>query len=287
MGSGEPRRKAHTKEVIREIFAKSGNLCAMPGCNTLMVTAKGEFIGQICHIEGVKGERRREGMDEDELAAVPNLVLLCYPHHVETNNEVEWPVARMRQMKADHEGLFTDATTRMLEVYIDGTARGGQTKAVTVERFCKVLDWPPEEEHRLETADEINHLFDQVAKLDLKTRGFICAVVERAEKVRETDNVQEERGTLLLRWDDFTAAYNVADEHVKRRVEALSAHRLGGPDQMEIDERTTDAIALYGTKNGWSFWSALGQFCALERESVQSIVVELDLSRLDELPAAQ
>lgn len=32
-------------ETVREVFLKSGNLCAFPGCRALMMDADGTFIG--------------------------------------------------------------------------------------------------------------------------------------------------------------------------------------------------------------------------------------------------
>ena len=82
-----------------------------------MMNAEGSFIGQVCHIEGVKGERFRAEMSNEERRAFKNLMLLCYQHHVETNDEETWTVAKLIQMKADHEAHFTDPSTAMLRAY--------------------------------------------------------------------------------------------------------------------------------------------------------------------------
>ena len=83
----EPKRLEPTKETIRELFAKSGNICAFTGCNRLMIDEDGTFIGQICHIEGVKGERFNPKMTNEERRAPENLMLMCHEHHIKTNNE--------------------------------------------------------------------------------------------------------------------------------------------------------------------------------------------------------
>ena len=46
-----PKRLAPTSEVARELYLKSGNQCAFPGCEKVMINSEGTFIGQICHIE--------------------------------------------------------------------------------------------------------------------------------------------------------------------------------------------------------------------------------------------
>ena len=58
------KRLAPRGETLRELFLKSGNLCAFPGCASLMMNAEGVFVGQVCHIEAaeVGGERFNPSM---------------------------------------------------------------------------------------------------------------------------------------------------------------------------------------------------------------------------------
>lgn len=45
-------RIPYSKHVIREFFAFSGNRCAYPNCNHPLLDNDGNYIAQICHIEG-------------------------------------------------------------------------------------------------------------------------------------------------------------------------------------------------------------------------------------------
>jgi hypothetical protein len=96
-----------------------------------MMDSKGNFIGQICHIEGVKGERFIEGRSNEERAAAANLMLMCYAHHTETNDEAVYTVAVLQQMKADHEALFTDPGLRIYQAYVDQTGQLAGRRAET------------------------------------------------------------------------------------------------------------------------------------------------------------
>jgi hypothetical protein len=66
------------------------------------------FIGQLCHIEAAEpgGERFNPEMTNEQRRAAPNLMLMCYPHHVETNNVGRFSVLDLRKMKANHERRF-------------------------------------------------------------------------------------------------------------------------------------------------------------------------------------
>jgi hypothetical protein len=105
------KRLKPTPETLREIFLKSGNLCAFPGCMSLMMNREGVFIGQVCHIEAAEegGERFNTGMTEEDRRAFGNLMLMCYEHHAVTNDVVAYPVPTLQSMKADHEARFTNA----------------------------------------------------------------------------------------------------------------------------------------------------------------------------------
>lgn len=98
-------RLAPTKDTLRALFARSGNICAFPGCTSPLLNDKNKFIGQICHIEAAEpgGERYNSAMSDEDRRCVENLILLCYPHHVETNDVHEYPVEILKQMKHEHE----------------------------------------------------------------------------------------------------------------------------------------------------------------------------------------
>lgn len=280
----KPKRLAPKPEVLREIFLKSGNLCAFPGCSHIMMDSKGNFIGQICHIEGVKGERFRASMSNEERAAAANLMLMCYSHHVETDDEAVYTVAVLQKIKADHEALFTNPGLRIYEAFVDRTGQLASRRTETCARLHRILDWGGITPSQMkEDAADLNAVAARLENLDIPARRFLCAVVARAHKVRKTRNVQEESGKWLLRWDDFTKSHDRTDGETKNLLQALEAHNLGGHDEMDFGDNYTDAIALYATPiNGWNPWIVLAEFCDKAHEPLESVLVDLEFSRLDE-----
>lgn len=103
-----PKRLAPSKETLSLLFAVSGNQCAFPACKNLLINAKNKFIAQVCHIEAAApgGERFNAQLDNEARRKPENLILLCYEHHIETNDVDTYPVEALRQMKADHEAQF-------------------------------------------------------------------------------------------------------------------------------------------------------------------------------------
>jgi len=95
-------------DVVRALFARSGNRCAFPGCTAALINERNQFIAQVCHIEAAEpgGERYNPGQSDEERRSYKNLLLLCYPHHVETDDVTHFSVEVLREMKAFHEQQF-------------------------------------------------------------------------------------------------------------------------------------------------------------------------------------
>lgn len=98
-------RQSNRIDVVRALFARSGNRCASPGCSAQLVNEKNLFIGQVCHIKAAEpgGQRFDEAQTDDERRAYENLLLLCYPHHKETDDVSIYSAEKLFAMKAAHE----------------------------------------------------------------------------------------------------------------------------------------------------------------------------------------
>ena len=129
--------------VLRELYLKSGNVCAFPGCDARMMKADGDFIGQVCHIEAAEanGERFNPQQTDEQRRAFDNLLLLCYEHHVATNNVQAYPVERLREMKALHEAKFSDVAEKMRVSIQDHTKKDKVRSPQTLHRFMTVVGW--------------------------------------------------------------------------------------------------------------------------------------------------
>lgn len=99
-------RLAATTATLRELFALSGNRCAFPGCEHPLVNEHGRFIAELCHIEGVKGERYNPAQSEEEKRSAGNLILLCHRHHVETDDVTTYTSTRLKEIKIAHETKY-------------------------------------------------------------------------------------------------------------------------------------------------------------------------------------
>lgn len=105
MGKKKTERKNPTEKVIKQLYAKSGNQCAFPGCKETLFDEKGTNLSNICHIEAAEkgGQRYNEDSTEDERRSYDNLILLCHKHHKITDDVETYTVEKLKEMKQEHE----------------------------------------------------------------------------------------------------------------------------------------------------------------------------------------
>ena len=125
-----------------------------------MMNAKGNFIGQVCHIEAAEfnGPRFNPNQTDEERRAFENLMLMCYPHHKETDDVGTYPVARLHEMKATHEAKFTDVVRKMQMSVEDQTKRDRTLPPKTMARISKVLGWNLSQSELEGTVKEVEQL---------------------------------------------------------------------------------------------------------------------------------
>ena len=93
--------------VLKIIWAKSGGVCAFPGCNQELIgNTSNDIIGQICHIVAQKEEGPRGIIDypKEKIDNEDNLILLCPNHHriIDTDTNT-YTVEAIKYMKLSHE----------------------------------------------------------------------------------------------------------------------------------------------------------------------------------------
>lgn len=141
-----------TLTTLKALLLRSGNQCAFPGCDQALLNHKKQFIGQLCHIEAAMpgGPRYNEGQTDEERRAYENLLLLCYPHHIETNDDDEYPVEKLQDIKQRHEVTHESSRFQINEAELLKLVEETEKFWARIERLNRV-------EHSMrELAFEIN-----------------------------------------------------------------------------------------------------------------------------------
>lgn len=95
----------YTDKTLKRLFGLSRNKCSFPGCEKEMSDDKSAKHSNICHIEAANkgGERWNDNMEDYQRADYDNLILLCPPHHDETDDVGRYTVDILKKMKKSHE----------------------------------------------------------------------------------------------------------------------------------------------------------------------------------------
>ncbi len=115
--SEEVKRLTPAPETLRRLYLLSGNQCAFPSCTHAIITADGDYVGELCHIcaAATGGERFDEKQSNEDRRQFENLMLMCHPHHVITNDVDVYAPRKMREMKAAHEAKFDAGLASMMK----------------------------------------------------------------------------------------------------------------------------------------------------------------------------
>ncbi len=114
----DPNRKRRTlkQSTIKRLYAPSGNQCAHPGCQNLLIAPETEqsdaaVVNNICHIyaRSDSGPRNNPGLTEEQRDSDDNLILLCAHHHGIVDKQPETYTAEtLKQWKREHEAKVKD-----------------------------------------------------------------------------------------------------------------------------------------------------------------------------------
>lgn len=269
-------------ETLRELFLKSGNLCAFPGCGNLMMDAEGDFIGQLCHIEAAEegGERFNPNMSNEERRQAANLVLMCYEHHQKTNNVEMFPVEKLRQMKADHEKRFSRPDRAILETLKDSTDRDVTPEVSNLHRMNEALGWRMTDDELKPMIQDLNLYLTKFQNVPHEVRHFVGATAKRAAKMRDTNVMRMSDYAFNVLMSDLKQALNLSDNALKEKAAEIESYGLGWVAELDEDTKSKYAVAIANVEE-WPFWLDLIEFCEIAHEPVDAFTIDLDFGRLD------
>jgi hypothetical protein len=173
-------------DVLRALFARSGNRCAFPGCTSSLINERNQFIAQVCHIEAAEegGERFNPRQTDEERRQYENLLILCYPHHVETNDVDAYPAQMLLEIKATHEQNFEKNPFKIDESVLHKIA-------LEMEQY-----WS-----RVAVLHRDHHVVSDLA-IEIDAKANFSQLVEHA---RSLANDVSELQDILIRSDDALA----------------------------------------------------------------------------------
>ncbi|PFU61987.1 helix-turn-helix domain-containing protein [Bacillus thuringiensis] len=264
------RRKEPTKDTLRELYLKSGNRCAFPGCEKTILNDKGNVVGQICHIEAAMpgGERFNPNQTNEERRQASNLLLLCYEHHIETNDVEAFPVERMQSIKQAHEQTYGDVANKLFSTIGDITELQEYQYCTTLENFYKAMEWRYDKEDAEGNAKVFNKLVDDLRELSPETRAIFKIMLRRQKEDSTWINIEEIPSVTGKSIDTILIHIRLLEEK-------------GFIDECERNDRGT-VISNFAKPDGfWDIWRDIRKYTNLTSITLEEIIVNMNFSLLD------
>lgn len=183
-------RLSPKSETLRALFARSGNQCAFPGCYQALISESNKFIGQVCHIEAAepKGQRYNPLQTDEERRSYENIILLCYPHHIESNDVSIYSVTKLKKIKNDHESIYEKNPYK-----IDESA------------LYKIISEMDEYWATIERINRYEHICEEAA-IPINAKGSFFEIISE---------IKEKLSTLELQCSELRTAYLKNIEEIK------------------------------------------------------------------------
>ena len=277
------KRLRPTPSTARELYVLSGNICAFPSCEALLLDKTGAFVGEICHIEAAKqgGPRFNPDMTNDDRRKASNLILLCRNHHARVDQTGKHSVQSLRKMKKDHEAKFSNPEKKILEKLTDWT-RGEPTKVTNLQRLYAIIDPKLDDKQMAESVNELNEYIDVLNRIPTEVRQQAYAVVQRANRMMDSDVVESSPmgGTKIL-LSDVAEAHRISGWRAKRIAESLEAYGIAQIDTIGFAEDARRAVRLDSRATEW--FGNIDTFCSFTDIDVDDFIEDLDFSPFDDL----
>ncbi|MGG7195880.1 hypothetical protein ACQPUI_04005 [Clostridium butyricum] len=268
----EVKRLQPTSETLREIYLKSGNKCAFPGCNEVMIDENGTFIGEVCHIEAAMpgGERFNKKQSNEDRRKFDNLMLMCHKHHKITDNVDEYTVDKLRKMKAEHEKKFTNIEGKIKESIKDYSEEDSILLPETLIGMNEYFKWEQTQEELDITIKCIGEFAEILKKIPSESRKIFSIICKRCEEEKIIGQVK-----FKVPPSEIQKACHISFNDLRENLRILEKYKL-----CFIDNDFEEGENIYLNSepyNGW--WHDIYEYC--KREDIDEMIIKLDFTVLD------
>ncbi len=267
----DAKRLTPKTNVTRELYLKSGNNCAFPGCPKPIINNDGIYVGQLCHIEAAEsgGPRFNPDQSNEERRRYDNLLLLCYDHHQITNDEEKYPISKMKDIKNVHEAKFAKIIDDISSSIIDKTLLNELDSSKNLLKINKICKWDLNEAQLKETLQDFRIFEGQLCNLTRDTRKVLSVLIVQAAKFSNRIHLYE-----------LEKLISIDKVLLSEYLQILEKYKLIALD--EFDKYGKQLVVLSDLLPGWNILADLYEFSLVAEISLDDIIVDMNLSHLDE-----
>lgn len=278
------KRLTPTPEVLRELYLLSGNNCAMPDCDNVIIDHGGVVVGHVCHIEAAmpNGARFNSQQSNEDRRSLGNLVLMCAGHHEQIDSkkyETTWTVSRLKKIKADHEKKFKGLDNSLKQAFDNSYVDSTDSLAPTVSTSCSELErLLPETKLAAAQArlrsKELSSFVERLGKVPEDERKFMASIIRRAMKLGTDD------GRVCVHVDDVKSAFKIGHAKIRSLGEALERYGVGSVDLASVGERDEHHVMICEPSD-YVMWADVVRFCEESGNDLDDFVLRLKFGLLD------
>jgi hypothetical protein len=273
-----PRRLAPTFNVTRDLYLRSGNRCAYPGCAQPLMTSDGVLVGEIAHIEAAMpdGPRFRKNMTNEDRRAFTNLLLMCGTHHTIIDGDTAtWTVDKLKKLKETHEAVYTGAVDRLRSTVGDVTEGTSLEPALNLGRMPGLGSLTPDElSVSLET---VNRLGQRLASVPVGPRSVLAIIVTRGDNNHGWAGRDAEMDIPIPVLEQVAncTPYELRDHlTVLEHADLISVDAPGDEVPRVVVRISTGGI-------GWPVLAELKEITDSDPAAIRRMLVDLDFTVLD------
>ena len=271
----EVKRLAPKQEVLRELYIKSGNECAYPGCHNVLVDENGKFVGEVCHIEAAMpgGERFNPNMTNEDRRSFDNLMLMCHHHHVVTDDVERYNVEKLKEMKRNHEAKYSGIIGQMMNSITDYGMSLEYTPCFNCKKISRILDWGLTDEENRENAAVLDKHLQKLLDLPIETRQLLGIMVMRS---------YWNRYDCIVPIHEVERATGLKPENIIQNVEILERRGIISEIEVEEEKGIPSCILYPDFESSFPYWNDIREFVKKTGTPIERICCDLDFSVFDE-----
>lgn len=269
----EVKRLAPKQEVLRELYIKSGNECAYPGCHNALVDENGNFVGEVCHIEAAMpgGERFNPNMTNEDRRSFGNLMLMCHHHHVVTDDVEKYTVEKLKEMKRNHEAKYSGIIGQMMNSITDYGMSLEYALCCNCKKISRILDWGLTDEENRENAAVLDKHLQKLLDLPIETRRLLGIMVMRSYK---------DHCGCIVPIHEVEKATGLKPESIIQNIEILERRRIAS--EIDVEDGIPTCTLLEDPESLWLYWDDIREFVKETEIPIERICCDLDFSVFDE-----
>jgi len=258
-------RKAISDPVWKELFSRSGNMCFMDGCSSPLFDLSGLKDVFIAHIKGVgeKGPRHDPFLEESELNAINNLLLLCNKHHnqIDAMPVQQFTVEKVRQIKQTHEDLVRSFASQLQNYVFDNSNKSVDTSSFAFDKWLAFLGLDPKDEmERTAESELMRAIVGRVGLLPPDARKVLSTIV----RFGTPDKNQGDRHLSIRVELLFDRARPTPRGLVSSQLATLAEAKLCELDDPDSVPEGTPLRVWTRTQGDWDPFAKLQAFCKAE-----------------------